>query len=570
MSSTTKALRSSPHLNWAGGWLMVVVFMAGCGATSTQQDQSGAETRVVPTEPDLRMFRMTPARNKPHFSLAVRMPQLASQLAVLESCIRAHRRAAAPGCRPLRSRLNEEGRTHLRAFERARRRFLQARAARPPQRDPAHPLAASLLPPAALQASEAFAEPFYRFAKLDTALADLQLPPADKAALKGAFLWFQAPLDALFRRLMHNRPDVALAQVAKAARLDTFLAQLARFYGVTAQMPRKLSVDLVWSARDRVRATAWAGRAVVPINRHTFPHQEGTACEPPRICPPARYATGALLRTLGVVVHEFGHVFLSRLSHARRVALTDRIAGQAGVLNRRHANVLDEAIQTAAGNVLFVRSAAKWTPLSPTLYAFEPGYRWPAAIDRLSRHLVPVLADHIGHNNAFDGPFIDRAIARHIQVFGRSPVAFARACVVVTNQSRLGHWFRQLMPGLSRTVVGTDGQARATDWVVSNPWLTRWLLEVQTAGAQPSSGNAAAKSTQKLDNPALDAARKCVTQGHAACFIAHKRGAAAGWDLALAARFETDMRRLLMRLVHARSFAQIRLPLAKPITPPGS
>ncbi len=444
--------------------------------------------------------------------------------------------------------------------------------------DPAHPLAAALLPPASLHAAEAFAEPFFRFADLPTALADLRLPSADAATVAAAFVWFQKPLDRLCAEVRAQRPEVALAAVGRWAKLDTFLARFARFYGVLAQVPHRLSVDVVWSPDDRIRATAWAGRAIVPFNRYTFRRDPGAAGV-------HGFERATLSRTLGVVVHEFGHVFASLLPNARRQALTDRIAGEVGVLNLRHPNVMDEAVQTAAGNVLFLRSLPAWVGLDAILYAHESGQPWPAAIDRLARHLAPVLARHLATPSGFDGPFLDEALRLHAAVFGRPPVAFSRACIVLSAGGPAGDpaiaWWRRLMPGMNRRAVGSHELAAQRRWLTRNPWLSRWLMTTvsrrdpnRAPSGVPIGLDAAGRappmsSLRGVDSEALDAAAACVRTGAAACFVARRRGSAAGWDLALAATDFGGLRRLLGRLIHRRSLATLRLaPAATPAAAP--
>ncbi len=523
--------------------LLVLTSCAGLRSTTAPTDPT---RHTAPAAPDLRAFRMAPPTGVRPLSVRFRLPLLASKLAVLEACVRAGAERDHPACGPLRSRVDATGRARLQAFAAARARFLRARVAPGQPVSPPWPLRAALLPPAELQAAEAFAEPFFRFATLAEALEDLSLPPTDTAAVRAAFVWFAAPLASLTRALAARRPHLALAGAARVGGFDRYLALLARFYGVGARLPRRLSVDVVWAPAGPARATAWSGRAVVPFTPALFGHPGPTGTFP----------RAALVRVLGVVVHEFGHVFASLLPYRRRRELTHRIAGEVGVLHRRHANVLDEAVQTAAGNVLYLRAQPTWTDLSRELYAAEPGQRFPRAIDTLSRHLAPVLARYLATPAAFDGPFLDAALQTHAAVFGRPPYAFAAACVVVSNAPPVTARWRAAFPGLRRRAVD-PGADRAATGLTQNPWLSRWHLRDLSRPAAAG----AAWPTSAAQTAALRCARR---RDVAACFAARRRGDAAGWDLALVGRDVAALARLVDTLRSATTLADrvVRDPLS--------
>lgn len=294
---------------------------------------------------------------------------------------------------------------------------------------------ADLLPPQTSPADR-FALPFVTKASAAEATAALGLAAKERAAVSAALAHFEKVLarlrgDAAYLEVAEGQ----LRQLADEAKLEEFLGRAARFYGVTEAVEKAapLTVQLVWSPEASIRATQLGPVMVIPL-------------------PPSYTGdTKELAGMLGVTVHEFGHYFVGLTDEGTRRRANDVILGRLGVVNRHHPNVIDEATQTALGNVLFLKQRLFAAYDAGSLYAYEPDGDYPYAIDSLARAAAPHLARALDVPSGFSSRYLLQLAEEHQRLFPPSVRHHTRILNVYCETRRIENRFVGLFPALSRT-----------------------------------------------------------------------------------------------------------------------
>jgi hypothetical protein len=245
----------------------------------------------------------------------------------------------------------------------------------------------------------------------------------------------------------------------------------------------------------------------------------------------------ALPGWLGVVVHEFGHQFLAYVSDARRDALSNRIAARGGLLQRRHANVVDEATQAALGNLLFMRERLPQFFEEGNVYSFEPDLDYPDLIDSLARAVEPLVKDALAKGQTFDAAFVDRVLAAQAAIAPPKLAHFSHVALLFAGSKQGRRDFDGLFWGRSRF-----NPREAAEFVASStaaPELSRWVVATSATLA----ANAAALEASL---PALALAEKDLAGGAwAGCVRAAPRPSGA-WDVVVLAKDDAGLRRALI------------------------
>jgi hypothetical protein len=424
----------------------------------------------------------------------------------------------------------DERNAYVRAFEQrgsldpARRELLRRyadvrrkHAARPHTAPPAG-VPFDMMPPAAGPA-ERFAIAFLTARDEVAAVTALGLDADERATVLEAFRRLRPDLDTLVGDAGYlDTARTKLEADASAARMDEFLDQMKTFYAVDDAAP--YTVHLLWAPPGFGQATVWDHDIVLPLTAKTVADER------------------ALAGWLGVVVHELGHAFLAEKPEAARAELSRRIVDAGGVLTRRHANIIDEATQTALGNVLFMRTRLPAGFDTRSLYAFDPDVEYPDAIDSLARAVAPLVEAALTTRDGFATVYLAKALDAQRGLFGDRPLHHAHVALVLAASAAILHDFEGLFFGRSRVSYALGDTAQLADDSRASPTTTRWLVLVESAAPR-------ALWTQ-LGTASLALGKA------AACARATRRAVGAGYDVVVVGKDEDAVRRMLIALHRAR------------------
>ncbi|MDJ0821790.1 MAG: hypothetical protein QNJ09_08285 [Paracoccaceae bacterium] len=254
---------------------------------------------------------------------------------------------------------------------------------------------------------------------------------------------------------------------------------------------------------------------------------------------------------LGVVVHEFGHWCVSRLPRRDRVCLTNTILA-AGLPNRYHFNLVEEAIHTAIGNILFVRDKFGESALRPVVYGYESQSDYPYAIDSLSREVAPEIDRLLDpESGSTFGDAVATVLRHQRDVLPPKPIHFTRIGLLVTNNASAQRLFKGLFPAMRRWEIG-EGDLNLLMSFPDAPHLPRWFLWVGALTDLPANipqdMAAAAQSACHAGFNAWCATRMAKTQAHA-------------FDAVVWAASVPDMREVLIKLHQATGLPTVSNPL---------
>lgn len=394
-----------------------------------------------------------------------------------------------------------------------------------------------VLPPAPGEdPAEAFDLAFLEADTAAEAAARLGLAPADAQALERLLDAQAAQVAAGLQQVDRFAALIErLERLAREADLDGFVARAARFYGVERRLPPTLFVDLLWTpSRDPgLVATQVGSHMVIPVPRGWGERDE---------------EAGALLST---VVHELGHAFVGLLPADARAAVASALVDREGVLNAGRPNVFDEALQTALGTLVFERDRLPRT-FDPGASLYEPdrGETYPDAIDALARALEAPLRAHLDTPGGFTRGFLDDGVAAQAARFGRRPLHFTRACLVLAPRPALGAAFRRVFPAEvdgAREVRDAAAFARRSRAL---PARSRWIV-VTRDDARRRPGLLAEHGVAWAA-PLVDA----LASGEAALAQAARRAPGAGFDVVVVARDDDGARRALVALRDAAALPE--------------
>lgn len=456
-----------------------------------------------------------------------RVPELANRFWLLDRASKWDGRAdAGRYAEPLK--LSAEDRKLLASYAEMRQRLSQE----PPHDDDMrHPLADKLVSPRP-ELRERFALAFFRSDTLAAASQQLGLSPADHKLLTHLFRHFGPRLDRIMRGAAGlETTKQALESLAGELHLPEFLAKQARFVGL-ADAPTQLTVNVVWAPPGDRQSTCMAEQMIISV------------------APGGDVGRGALVSTLGVVVHELGHTLVSLLPDAERMRLSDLLHRQHGLIQRRHANYIDEAVQTAIGNALFVRQAQSGKLDDPQLYLWEPENEWPDAIDTMARALEPLVRSHLDEPGAYGRVILPAALEIQRQTLGDRPRFHSRVALVWAQDKVAAQYFRTLFWAISRQ-MWTGETAPFVRAMEAAPQTARWVL------ARPDVQEPAVAQLA-----AVKAAKAAVEKGAGvACAVAVRAGADGDVEVAVLASDALRMRALLLAVWGAEGLPTAERPL---------
>lgn len=379
------------------------------------------------------------------------------------------------------------------------------------------------LPPR-LDVHERFAEAFVAATDLDAALGRLALPPADAAVIRNAFARLGPRIDK--RHAARDSLEVAqgqLAEAAERAKLAQFVGRVARFYGVGAVVEGPLDAVLVPAPEGRLRATALGRTLVLPVPPGFTRSPQDRA------------------ELLGVVAHEAGHYLLSLASDEARRRVTREIDGRLGLPNLRRANVLDEAMQTALGNLVFMRRAfPEYSGEQRPLYAYDPSADHPYAVDALARALAPHIEALLDVEDVFSREFLRIAARAHQDLFSPSLRHHTRVLSLLAEDEDATSLFTGLFAAKSRARYGGDDIARffAETRDGNAPRFTvgtrRWL--------------AAERAQFKEHEALLASALGSLVRGKVACTVARFSPERGAFDVLVVGEDHSALRRMLVAI----------------------
>lgn len=341
-------------------------------------------------------------------------------------------------------------------------------------------------------------------------------------------------------RLLRPRVEAAIARTAHLERAAERLRALAAELGLPEFLERALdvyhgaapraaiAVDVLW-APGRVKATQHGSRIALPV--------------PPAVASDETRAA----EYLGIVAHEFGHAAVALLPLAERRRLTNTIVSH-GLPVLRQMNAVDEALQTALGNIAFVSAHAPHALNATMVHAYDRRSEFPYAIDALARVLAPAVTDALAGRTRDDfAALVTHALDQQTRLLGDAPRRHAPVALVYADTRAGARYFADTFPNVRRWTFAGETQRAQFDALASrNPWIARWWLVT---------------GDEQRDSELVERARRTMREGgHRACALAQPRGQGASYDFALAARDRDGLRRLLIA-VHQAQQVPARAPL---------
>jgi len=220
--------------------------------------------------------------------------------------------------------------------------------------------------------------------------------------------------------------------LARRAELGPFLDQVAGFYRAD-EAERRFVVHVLWAPPGGAQTAAVGNHLPLPVPDD------------------ATWNEALLIRQLGVIAHEASHYLLSALDGELKSRVTTEFAEACGLVRTRHANLLDEALQTALGNALFLqRRFPEQFDSHDVWYAFEPELEVPYAVDEYAKALLPSLVEALDETHEpFYPTFLRRAIAVYRSTFTVRPRDLARVAFVVGHRSAIA-LLDGIVPGRAR------------------------------------------------------------------------------------------------------------------------
>lgn len=237
----------------------------------------------------------------------------------------------------------------------------------------------------------------------------LRLKPDVGKLLDKTFTHFRARLNKFIEKaeylpVAHQQ----LQSLADKVKLTAFLGRAAEFFGSRDRIQGPLAVDVVFAPEGaQPRIVLVGSHIVIP----TTPLTASSEAQP---------------HTMGAVVHEACHFFVSRLSRKSRQAVLGKVLGRLGVINPYHPNVLEDATCTAIGNIAFLREAFPKAKLPKLFHAYQPRAEHPHAIDALARRLEFAATRGLGKNKSFEDNFMTQVLATQARLLPPRPRHFSR------------------------------------------------------------------------------------------------------------------------------------------------
>lgn len=246
--------------------------------------------------------------------------------------------------------------------------------------------------------------------------------------------------------------------------------------------------------------------------------------------------------------------FLDRMKSFYGHQVSARIIEAVGLFNRRHMNVVEEATQTAIGNILFVRDRLPDSFDRRSFYDYETGLEVPHAIDSLARALEPLIEEELQKPGAFATSYVDRVLAAQKKTLGNPPRNHTHVALVLATSKGARNQFSGMFWGLDRWAGLPSDVDEFASRSMQQPTIARWVF-LTTEDAKKKDLLA------KLDLPVAKKLR--LTKRDAACMQSSTRASGRGYDFYAVGRDEEALRKLIIAL-HAAPVLPETRPLCVP------
>lgn len=375
-----------------------------------------------------------------------------------------------------------------------------------------------------MRSYEDFSRAFLQADDVEQAIMKIALRKKEAEVIRTVFEHFRPRIERLLATSGYLKYSAKrLELLGYRGNLGEYLARMASFFRVEMSGEQRIVVEIVWAPDGFAQATQFGEHIVIPLPSTGVVEERDLA------------------GWLGVIVHEIGHYFVSSMNGQRRQSASDRILSEVGIVNVRRANVVDEALATAIGNIVFMKRAFPEYFEDRVFYSFDPDYEYPYAIDSLARALAGPLEAWLGQvNGAFDEDFLDRLVEIHRHVFQPMPRHHTRIALVFAESSQMARYFVGLFPGI-RQLHRVGNEAAFVADSARQQASTRWVL--MTAAHVLENPERA----QILSIPLIDRLARRVQAGHeTSCFQAYRRREHGPFDFIAVGRTSDDLRQILI------------------------
>lgn len=464
-----------------------------------------------------------------------RVSGFASQFWIIDQLSRWDERLISPEYRryfEVKGGVDAKDQAMLEAYAQVRRAHSGARFARVAE---GQGMFLDLLSP--MRSYEEFSQVFLGAENLEQAVSQAGLNSEEGEVLRAVFAHFEPRIERLLASADYLRYAAKRLEVlGRRGELGGYLSRMAAFFGVEERHRQGLVVEIVWAPDGFAQATQYGSQVVIPLPSTSAVEERDLA------------------GWLGVIVHEFGHYFVSSMNSQWRQTASNRILNEVGVVNARRANVVDEALATALGNIVYMRRSFPEYFEERVFYSYDPDYEYPYAIDSLARALAPQLEVFLGQQGgAFDEAFLGRLIEIHREVFRPMPRHHTRITLVYAENVQMARTFVGLFPGI-RQLHRVGNEAAFVADSARQHESPRWVLMTADRILEHP------ERAQILSIPLIDRLARRVHDGQeSSCFQAYRRREHGPFDFVAVGRTADDLRRIL---IHAHTYVGIPAEMA--------
>lgn len=280
---------------------------------------------------------------------------------------------------------------------------------------------------------ERFALAFLETTNVNDAATLLKLSADDRNVLIGTLKHFARKMkDSYGSEIAHlksfNQKAHVLITLADAG---SFIEQMRTFYGVSAAIPQKIPVDVLWAPPGFVMPAHMDYHIILPVS---VDHAE---------------TDEAVLQHMAMVIQEIGEYLLSRLPPDTLAKASARLLSECGYVNPSRPSMVREAVQIAMGEVLFLKERFPDLPSKPFMVPWDNALQYPYAVDELARAFAEALRDYFNQPSGFFPGFVDRAVKIQKTLFPPIPRSFASTGLLFGDKASRGQ-FNSLFADVDR------------------------------------------------------------------------------------------------------------------------
>ena len=394
------------------------------------------------------------------------------------------------------------------------------------------PLRTSLAPPSTT-AFELYTTCFYKGSSLKEAFALLKnLCKKDEKhieRLARVFAHFAARFDTLYekREAKLLKLSKEFSQRVLVSKLGPFLDEVAAFYRAKVD-DKTIFVNIMWAPPRIAHATTAGNHMVIPLpDEHDWTDE-------------------FIVSRLGVIAHESAHYLFGSISEELKGRITTEFIEECGLLRDKHINILDEAMQTALGNGLFLsRNFKKHFNARGFWYAFESKHSFPFAVDEYAKKLFLPLQKALATGEVFYPSFFRQAMAIYGETFPRRPKDFCKVAFLIGNQKAV-RLFNMTIAGKSRWAYDLDKLEVAGNDLMECPGRTAVFLLLQDELDEFNKNNLSGIPAKKLAP---------ILKKHPAALLTSKRKER-GYVFIFLARDLWELRKILIRFYSFQSIPE--------------